>query len=85
MMQHHGTWRRVSRQGLPPNRTERDDGVVTLAGITIALDGTIGAIAGALSLPLIFWGWAHLTGCLPEPAREGVEPEEIEVHGGPAV
>ena len=47
---------------------------------------TIGAIAGALSsTTAIFWGWAHLTGRLPEPAREGVEPEEVEVHGEPAV
>ena len=45
---------------------------------------TIGAIAGALSsTTAIFWGWAHWTGRLPEPAREGVEPEEIEVHGEP--
>jgi MFS family permease len=45
---------------------------------------TIGAIAGALSsTTAIFWGWAHVTGRLPEPAREGVEPEEIEVHGEP--
>jgi MFS family permease len=47
---------------------------------------TIGAIAGALSsTTAIFWGWAHFTGRLPEPAREGVEPEEIEVHGEPNV
>jgi MFS family permease len=45
---------------------------------------TIGAIAGALSsTTAIFWGWAHLTGRLPEPAREGVDPAEIEVHGEP--
>ena len=45
---------------------------------------TIGAIAGALSsTTAIFWGWAHLTGRLPEPARPGVEPEEMEVHGEP--
>jgi MFS family permease len=47
---------------------------------------TIGAIAGALSsTTAIFWGWAHVTGRLPEPARDGVEPEEIEVHGEPTV
>jgi MFS family permease len=47
---------------------------------------TIGAIAGALSsTTAIFWGWAHLTGRLPEPAREGVDPEEIEIHGEPTV
>ena len=47
---------------------------------------TIGTIAGALSsTTAIFWGWAHFTGRLPEPAREGVDPEEIEVHGEPTV
>ena len=47
---------------------------------------TIGAVAGALSsTTAIFWGWAHVTGRLPEPACEGVEPEEIEVHGEPTV
>ncbi|HWB83744.1 MAG TPA: MFS transporter [Bryobacteraceae bacterium] len=47
---------------------------------------TIGAIAGALSsTTAIFWGWANVTGRLPEPAREGVEPEEIEIHGEPTV
>jgi hypothetical protein len=46
---------------------------------------TIGAVAGALSsTTAIFWGWANLTGRLPEPVRLGVEPEEIEVHGKPA-
>jgi hypothetical protein len=33
----------------------------------------------------IFWGWAHFTGRLPEPALEGVEPEEFEIHGEPNV
>ena len=47
---------------------------------------TIGAVAGILSsTTAIFWGWAHFTGRLPEPAREGVEPEEIEIHGEPTV
>jgi hypothetical protein len=47
---------------------------------------TIGAVAGALSsTTAIFWGWAHVTGRLPEPAIEGVEPEEVEIHGEPAV
>ena len=47
---------------------------------------TIGTIAGALSsTTAIFWGWAQFTGRLPEPAREGVDPEEIEVHGEPNV
>ena len=46
---------------------------------------TIGAIAGALSsTTAIFWGWMNWRGRLPEPKREGVEPEEIEVHGEPA-
>jgi hypothetical protein len=47
---------------------------------------TIGTIAGALSsTTAIFWGWANATGRLPEPPREGVEPEEVEVHGEPTV
>ena len=47
---------------------------------------TIGAIAGALSsTTAIFWGWANATGRLPEPAREGVDPEDIEIHGEPTV
>jgi MFS family permease len=45
---------------------------------------TIGAVAGVLSsTTAIFWGWAHWTGRLPEPEREGVNPEEIEVHEEP--
>lgn len=47
---------------------------------------TIGAFAGALSsTTAIFWGWAHLSGRLPEPASEGVAREEVEVHGEPTV
>jgi MFS family permease len=47
---------------------------------------TIGAVAGVLSSSTaLFWGWAHLTGRLPEPKHEGIEPEEIEVHGEPTV
>ena len=43
---------------------------------------TIAAIAGALSsTTAIFWGWAHVTGRLPEPERLGIDPDEIEVHG----
>jgi MFS family permease len=46
----------------------------------------IAAVAGALSsTTAIFWGWAHWTGRLPEPAREGVHPSEVEVHGEPTV
>ena len=47
---------------------------------------TIGAIAGVLSsTTAIFWGWMNWRGRLPEPKREGIEPEEIEVHGETAV
>jgi MFS family permease len=46
----------------------------------------IGAIAGVLSsTTAIFWGWANWTGRLPEPAREGVDPEDVEVHGEPNI
>ena len=61
---------------------------MTLAGVASTTwdPRTIGAIAGALSsTTAIFWGWAHLTGRLPEPKREGVEPEEIEIHGEPTI
>src|SRR5262249_36138573 len=61
---------------------------MTLAGLASqsVSPRTIGAIAGALSsTTAIFWGWAHVTGRLPEPAAEGVEPEEVEIHGEPAV
>ncbi|PWU07107.1 MAG: MFS transporter [Terriglobia bacterium] len=61
---------------------------MTLAGVASQTwnPRTIGAIAGALSsTTAIFWGWAHVTGRLPEPPREGVLPEEVEVHGDPAV
>jgi MFS family permease len=47
---------------------------------------TIGTVAGALSsTTALYWGWADLTGRLPEPAREGVDQEEIEIHGEPTV
>ena len=47
---------------------------------------TIGTVAGvASSTTALFWAWANWTGRLPEPARDGVEPEEIEVHGDPTV
>ena len=61
---------------------------MTLAGVASQYwdPRTIGAIAGVLSsTTAIFWGWAHFSGRLPEPAREGVEPEEIEIHGEPTV
>jgi len=44
----------------------------------------IGLWAGVLSSSTaFFWGWAHLTGRLPDSAPEGVEPEEVEMHGEP--
>jgi len=47
---------------------------------------TIGAIAGVLSSSTgVFWAWAHFSGRLPEPAEQGVEPEEVEIHGEPVV
>jgi MFS family permease len=47
---------------------------------------TIGVVSGLLSSSTaFFWLWANWSGRLPEPAREGVEPEEIEVHGDPVV
>jgi len=60
---------------------------MTLAGIASQYwdPRLIGTIAGALSsTTAIVWGWANWSGRLPEPVREGVEPEEIEVHGEPA-
>jgi MFS family permease len=46
----------------------------------------IGVWSGALSSSTaLFWGWANLSGRLPEPAVAGVEPEEIEVHRDGAV
>ena len=61
---------------------------MTLAGLASqTMDPrTIGAIAGALSsTTAIFWGWAHVTGRLPAPQREGVDPNEIEIHGEPTL
>ena len=41
----------------------------------------IGLWSGVLSSSTaIFWAWGNLAGRLPEPAVEGVEPEEVEVH-----
>ena len=46
----------------------------------------IGVVSGVLSsTTAVFWGWQNYRGRLPEPAREGVEPEEVEVHGDPTV
>ena len=58
------------------------------AGVASQYHGprSIGLVAGVLSsTTAIFWGWANLTGKLPEPARLGVEPEDVEVHGEPTV
>jgi MFS family permease len=47
---------------------------------------TIGAWSGVLSsFTAAYWAWADWTGRLPEPRHEGVEPEEVEVHGDPTV
>jgi MFS family permease len=47
---------------------------------------TIGVVSGLLSSSTaFFWLWANWTGRLPEPAREGVEADEIEIHGDPVV
>jgi predicted MFS family arabinose efflux permease len=47
---------------------------------------TIGAWSGVLSSSTaLAWGFLNLTGRLPEPRHEGVEPEDVEVHGEPTV
>jgi MFS family permease len=47
---------------------------------------SIGVVSGLLSSSTaFFWLWANWSGRLPEPARLGVEPEEVEVHGDPVV
>jgi MFS family permease len=46
----------------------------------------IGACAGVCSsMTAVFWGWAHWTGRLPEPERDGIGADEVEVHGEPTV
>jgi MFS family permease len=60
---------------------------MTLAGIASDYwnPRTIGAIAGVLSSSTaLFWGWAHFTGRLPEPQRQGVDPADIDLHPEPA-
>jgi MFS family permease len=64
--------------------------MLSMAGAGVASQSwsprTIGVFSGLLSSSTaFFWLWANWTGRLPEPAREGVEPEEIEVHGDPVV
>ncbi len=45
---------------------------------------TIGLWAGvASSTTALFWGWAHFSGRLPEPALQPAPEEEIEIHGDP--
>lgn len=46
----------------------------------------IGACSGVLSsTTAAVWGWLHWSGRLPQPRPEGVDPEEVEVHGEPTV
>jgi MFS family permease len=47
---------------------------------------TIGAWSGVLSsTTALAWGFLNVTGRLPEPKSEGVDRNEIEVHGEPTV
>ncbi len=47
---------------------------------------TIGAVSGIFSSMTAFaWLYLDWTGRLPEPKPEGVEPEEVEIHGEPTV
>ena len=64
--------------------------MLSMAGAGVASESwsprTIGVVSGLLSSSTaFFWLWANWSGRLPEPAREGVEPDEIEVHGDPVV
>ena len=46
----------------------------------------IGVWSGVFSSSTaLFWSWLNLAGRLPEPPAEGVEPEEVEIHGEPTV
>lgn len=46
----------------------------------------IGLWSGILSsLTAVYWGLLNWTGRLPEPAVEGIDPDEVEVHGEPTV
>ncbi|HUJ22901.1 MAG TPA: MFS transporter [Bryobacteraceae bacterium] len=61
---------------------------MTLAGVASQYYSPrlIGAVAGALSsTTAFFWAWANFTGRLPQPPREGVGREEVEVHGEPTI
>lgn len=56
-----------------------------LASATVS-PRTIGIWSGILSsTTALYWTWANLTGRLPEPPVQGVELEEVEVHGDPTV
>ena len=60
--------------------------MLSMAAAGVALEywnpRTVGAVAGVLSsTTAIFWGWANLTGRLPEPVHAGIEPDEVEIHG----
>ena len=60
-------------------------GVAGLVSIHVS-PRVIGAWSGVLSSSTaLFWAWANAKGRLPEPLLEGVEPEEVEVHGDPTV
>ena len=53
---------------------------MTLAGIATQHwdPRTVGTIAGALSsTTAIFWGWAHVTGRLPEPETGRMREESL--------
>jgi MFS family permease len=44
----------------------------------------IGAWAGGFAvLTACLWTWAHLAGKLPEPPREGIDPDDIEIRTQP--
>jgi MFS family permease len=46
----------------------------------------IGVVAGCMSsVTALAWGYAQWRGLLPEPALDGVDPDEIEVHGEASV
>lgn len=46
----------------------------------------IGTVAALFSMSTAFWwAWANTAGKLPEPAVIELEPEEVEIHGEPAV
>jgi hypothetical protein len=61
---------------------------MTAAGIASTHNSprAIGTVAGLLSsTTAIFWGLANWTGRLPQPEACGVDREEVEIHGDPAV